>query len=268
VSAFLLFLGLLSQPDATSADTTLQFADHLLRTGDYYRAISEFERYLFFYHDSVEADSATLGIGRALLFADQPGLLEQWFERIPTESPIRPASALLVARGAIEAGIPALAEEILEDCMPAMNEAQLAESHFLSGLTFVSEREYFYAASQFSLVPDVSPFSTRAQQYDLLLDSAPQVEPRNPTLAAFLGVVPGLGYAYSGHYGTAIASLLVNGALAWGTISAFRNDNDEAGWALCVLGAGFYMGNITGSAQSARRYNDYINERYRDQFVY
>lgn len=49
------------------------FAESLLREGDYYRAISEYKRFLYFNPGSPEADSARLGIGRSLLFAGQQG---------------------------------------------------------------------------------------------------------------------------------------------------------------------------------------------------
>ena len=81
-----------------------------------------------------------------------------------------------------------------------------------------------------------------------------------------LAVVPGAGYAYAEHYGTAVASLIVNGLLGWATVDAFRDDNDGAGAFYALLGVGFYVGNIVGSAQSADRYNTYQEERFQARF--
>jgi hypothetical protein len=79
-------------------------------------------------------------------------------------------------------------------------------------------------------------------------------------------VIPGLGYAYTGHYGTAVSSVLVNGLLIWAAANAFCDGNGGAGGLFTILGSGFYLGNITGSAQSAVRYNEYHMERFYGQF--
>jgi hypothetical protein len=78
--------------------------------------------------------------------------------------------------------------------------------------------------------------------------------------------MPGLGYAYTGHYGTAVSAALVNGLLIWAAADAFSDANRGAGSFYAMLGLGFYIGNITGSAQSAVRYNEYRMGRFYDQF--
>ena len=246
----------------------LSFADALLREGDYFRAVSEYKRFIFFNPEAIEVDTAQIGMGTSLLFAGQYGLLAQWFEALPETSGIMPAAALLTSRGAIESGTPASALAILRSCEQAMEFNHLSEYSYLSGIALVGLGDYRTAAESFSSVDESSPFYSRASSYASLLNEAPIENMKNPTLAGVLGIVPGLGYAYSGHYGTAAASLIVNGALAWGTISAFQNDNNEAGWALGVLGVGFYFGNITGSSQSAIRYNDFVTTHYVEEFRY
>jgi len=264
----MLALSICSQDLPRGADSLLRYGDYLLQSGDYYRAVSEYKRCLFFHAGTAEADSACIGVGRALLLADQFSLLEQWIQEMPDGCPLRPASSLIAAQGAIEAGLPAVALRDLDLCHTTTGDGRLAERSYLRGLALVESGSYGEASGAFSMVPDSSPFSTRACQYGDLLEHAPDLEPRSPTVAALLGVVPGLGYAYANHYGTAIASLIVNGALAVATISAFQSGHDETGWALGVLGLGFYMGNITGSAQSANRYNRFVNERFQEQFVF
>jgi hypothetical protein len=58
----------------------------------------------------------------------------------------------------------------------------------------------------------------------------------------------------------------VNGLLAWATIDAFEDNDEGAGWTFSVFSVGFYLGNIVGSVQSARRYNDYQSESYQALF--
>lgn len=48
---------------------------------------------------------------------------------------------------------------------------------------------------------------------------------------------------------------IINGLFIWGTIEAFDNEQVGLGTTLCVIGSGWYAGNIYGSAMSARRSN-------------
>lgn len=246
----------------------LEFADELMTEGDYYRAVTEYKRFVFLYPDSSEADRARLGIGSALLYAGQFGLMQQWFYRIPDSSPIVSEAAILTARGALDAGMPRVGIDVIDTGMAGADSADLDELRFLRGVSLVHDGAYEEAALEFSSLTGSGAFGVRSGEYLAELSRAPDESPRNPTLAGALGIVPGLGYAYSGHYGTALASLAVNGLLAWGAVSAFDSGNDEAGYALAALGFGFYTGNIYGSAQSAGRYNEYVNSAFQAGFTY
>ncbi|KZD19031.1 MAG: hypothetical protein GX465_16655 [Acidobacteria bacterium] len=251
-----------------SSDMDIGFAESLLREGDYYRAISEYKRIIYYYPDTPEADSARIGEGRALFFAGQSGLLQQWFYALPASTPIRSGAILLTARGVLDSGMPSTAVSFLSSHADEVSETDLPEYHFLCGMAGVYEGSYEAAAESFSLVDEESTRFQASQQAILRLAEAPDEAPRSPTAAALLGIVPGLGYAYTGHYGTGLASLVVNGLLAWGAVSSFRNDNDEAGYALAIVGFGFYTGNIFGSAQSAERYNESVHGEFRSGFTY
>lgn len=244
------------------------FAESLLREGDYYRAVSEYKRFLYFNPSTPEADSARLGIGRSLFFAGQQGLLEQWFLTLPRSCGIRSEAVLITARGIMDSGAMHSASSFLQSHRDDVSSGDMPDYYLLSGVTLARSGLYDAAAESFSQVDPRSPRGSVAESYLDLLEASPTAEPRDPTIAALLGIVPGLGYAYSGHYGTAAASLVVNGLLAWGSISAFNHNNDEAGYALSVVGFGFYTGNIYGSAQSARRYNTHIHSEYRARFAY
>lgn len=250
-----------------SGDADMGFAESLLRDGDYYRAITEYKRIIYYNPDTPEADSARIGVGRALFFAGQSGLLSQWFFSLPASTPVRSEAVLLTARGMLDSGMPSTAVSFLTAHLNEVSEADMPEYHFLSGMSRVHEGSYEAAAENFSRVGEDSPRFEASQQSILRLADAPDEAPRSPTTAALLGIVPGLGYAYSGHYGTALASLVVNGLIAWGAVSSFQNDNDEAGYALAIVGFGFYTGNIYGSAQSAGRYNEWSHRVFRSGFT-
>lgn len=79
--------------------------------------------------------------------------------------------------------------------------------------------------------------------------------PKKTAVAGLLGVVPGAGYWYAGHRGSALTALLVNSLLAYATYTSVRSENYGVAGLCGFLGVSFYIGNISGSMRSVRRYN-------------
>jgi Tetratricopeptide repeat-like domain len=78
---------------------------------------------------------------------------------------------------------------------------------------------------------------------------------KNPTLGAWLGTVPGLGYAYSGRYATALRSLILNGLFIWGMAETAGNDQWGGFAVLTFFELTWYTGSIYGGRDSAEKYN-------------
>jgi tetratricopeptide (TPR) repeat protein len=81
---------------------------------------------------------------------------------------------------------------------------------------------------------------------------------RSPFVAASLSaIIPGLGKAYSSEWKDGIISLVVVGISAFQAYRGFSVNGRESvyGWIYGSLATGFYLGNIYGSIQSAKRFN-------------
>ena len=79
---------------------------------------------------------------------------------------------------------------------------------------------------------------------------------KSPVVGGLLGLIPGLGYAYSGEYASGLRSLILNSLCIWGVIE-FAEEEQWAG--VAVVGFAeltFYSGSIYGGADAAVRYND------------
>ena len=78
---------------------------------------------------------------------------------------------------------------------------------------------------------------------------------RSPRVGGLLGIVPGLGYAYSGEWGNAIRSIVLNGLFGW----AMYECADHEEWGLFAVTTFFeltwYTGSIYGGIDAAHRYN-------------
>jgi len=94
------------------------------------------------------------------------------------------------------------------------------------------------------------------------------IRDKSPFIAGCLSLVPGLGYAYSGHVQTAISALLVNGLLAFATYSNIRNANYGMAVLTGAFNISFYLGNLVGSVKSAQRFNAQKNQSIINKLKY
>jgi tetratricopeptide (TPR) repeat protein len=81
---------------------------------------------------------------------------------------------------------------------------------------------------------------------------------RSPFVAASLSaIIPGTGKIYASDWKNGLLSLLYIGTSAWGSYRGFQKFGTKSmyGWVLGGVTAGFYLGNIWGSAKSAADYN-------------
>ena len=79
---------------------------------------------------------------------------------------------------------------------------------------------------------------------------------KKPWLGGVLGLVPGLGYIYSGEYANAARSIILNSLFIWGMVETA--DDDEWGLfaVLTFAEATWYSGSIYGGIDSAHRRNE------------
>ena len=78
---------------------------------------------------------------------------------------------------------------------------------------------------------------------------------KSPRIGGLLGIIPGLGYAYSGEWGNMFRSLFLNGIFGW----AMFECADREQWGLFAVTTFFeltwYSGSIYGGIDAAHRYN-------------
>ncbi len=243
------------------------FADALRGAGDYYRAITEYKRVLHFCRDDSLSARARAGVGETLFEAGRYGLVMGWYRELDSDGEDLSSARLLAGRALFRSERYYGAVDLLQTSSPDGTTSVLgSEAHYYIGLSQIRMGEFALAQRSFALVEDLSSYAERSGRHLGVLRDVQRPPRKSPRVAAALSIVPGAGYAYAEHYGTAFASLVVNGLLGWATVSAFSDGNNGAGGFWAVLALGFYVGNITGSAQSADRYNTYQEERFQARF--
>jgi putative component of membrane protein insertase Oxa1/YidC/SpoIIIJ protein YidD len=133
---------------------------------------------------------------------------------------------------------------------------QTAKLLALQGLIFANQYQWVKSKESFNSI------STQLYRQDLkayylkTLENSNNFKYKSPATASFLSIIPGLGYAYTGHKQTAISSFILNGILGYATYSSIKSKNYGLATLTGVFSASFYIANIYGANKSARRFND------------
>lgn len=126
--------------------------------------------------------------------------------------------------------------------------------YILLGITQSCVDEHEKAAQSFELAAQYN--SSTYDKNMALLNQLSTQKKKNPIVAKHLSIIPGLGYLYSGHRGSALTALLVNGALGYATYTSIKTQNYGLAGLCGFFNLSFYLGNISGAGRSAIRYND------------
>jgi TM2 domain-containing membrane protein YozV len=253
---------------------TLRFADHLFADGDWYRAITEYRRFLFQVRGrSEEAPRAALAIGEALLRGEQYDAAGRQLDGVAsrtTDMEQRRTALFGAGRAYLLDQRPELAKPRLrllaedEEAADGLrHEARwlLAWGHFDAG-------ELDEAYKQFSGLAEAGgrhaeDASGAAQA---LLDRE-RLEQKNPLLAGALSLIPGFGHFYLGRWGVGLTSLAWNGLFLFATVSAWLTGNWGVALVLTLFEIGWYSGGVFGAVAGAMRHNRDVVRNWRDDLL-
>lgn len=244
----------------------LAFADHLFETGEYYRAITEYSRFLFFFPDDPLVKLVRLKVA----YAYQKG--EQWedagkqFEtlcrdyqgqEIGREACFQSAETLRLA-GHYRQAITRYRQFM--EAYPEDDRLDLA--FFRTGCLHLELQEWLEAASAFSSVKADSRFSAEAAYLGREARRLAVLPLKKPFLAGILSAaIPGAGQMYARRYRDGITAFLVNGGFIWGAAEAFDQNQHGLGSILLVMEFGWYAGNIYSAINSTGKFNQRTLEK-------
>ncbi|MCP4498778.1 MAG: hypothetical protein GY822_02290 [Deltaproteobacteria bacterium] len=253
---------------------SLVFADHLFLDGDYYRAITEYRRFLFEVRGrGSEAPRAALAIGEALLRGEQWDAAGRQFDGVAQRTRnlgLRRTALFAAGRAYLLDGRPELAKPRFrlistDEQTPAGLRRQsswyLAWGHFDAGeLTLAKETFQLLASS-------AGEHQASAEEILLAMQGIDHLPTKDPLTAGLLSLVPGLGHFYLGQWVTGTTSLVWNALFLFATIQAFLTGDIGIALVLTVFEIGWYGGGIFGAVAGANRYNRDAVRNWRDDIL-
>jgi putative component of membrane protein insertase Oxa1/YidC/SpoIIIJ protein YidD len=126
----------------------------------------------------------------------------------------------------------------------------------LDGLLHANKYDWQNSMQSYKSLTEFDSYKQISNINYQLAEKASRLKNKSPLIAGAFSIIPGLGYAFTGHKQTAISALLINGLLAYATYTNFKNENYGMGILTGVFNLSFYIGNIYGATKSARRFNE------------
>ena len=253
----------------------LGLADAFLAEGEYYRAITEYKKFLFLFPDSGKADYALFGVGTAYYRGEEYEPAARTFATVLEKYGKGAHAAPSAFFGGVslwKLGSFDRAEAAFER-VAVLNPASEYAPLSLIGKSLLSYDARNVAGCRMELARflDSYPQDTRAErvrQTITLLDRDEVVPLKSPAVAGVMSaVVPGSGYMYAGRYGDGVVALIVNGLFIAGTVAAIHQENYAVAAIVGGIGLPFYVGNIYGSANAATKWNIGVRKELREKIA-
>lgn len=240
-----------------------KMADVFMEEGEYYRAITEYKKFLILFPDSEKADYALFKIGMAYYRGEEYDSSVKYFsvleKKYKTSRHLPEASYYkgLSYWKSKDGEKARTAFDTLTEVFPRSEFAPLA---LVAGSLVTFEEENVPASMKrlerlIDQYPEY-PGSKNAKEAMTLIDQYPRLPEKSETLAAVMSaVLPGSGYIYAGHVEDGITAFIINTLFIAGTITAIHSENYAVAGIVGGIGLPFYVGNIYGSANAARKWN-------------
>ncbi len=247
---------------AGAAEDQLGFADRLFADEDYYRAVTEYKRFLYRFPDHPEAPGALLRMARAYLagerYDDADRALEDLASSFP-DSPEAVRGALLYAESAYRRHDYLRARQRYRQAAWTYPRLQRQVDYRIAWC-LIEEAKYDDARGL--LTPLDAP---QARGLAGELDRLRNLPRSSPATAGVLSaVLPGAGQVYTGRYRDGAIALALNAAFIFAAVEAFDNDSPVLGGILGFVELGWYAGNIYNAVNGAHKDNRRRLEAERD----
>jgi hypothetical protein len=243
------------------------FAEQLMREGEYFRAITEYRRFLFYYPDDPRRAMVHFSIGLAFYRGESYGEALQTFQEVTRQYPhtaYGKQAWLWQGESLIKQGQYTTAEGIFKAITEQFPSDRIGQqARYQRAWALLYQRRWRNAATQFQ---QVAPDSDLYQSAQLLAQEAlvgERLPTKSPVLAGiFSGLFPGSGQLYNGRLGDALLAFFLNSLFIVGAIEAIHNDAPAIAGILSFFGAGWYAGNVYGAINGAHKHNRHTTETF------
>jgi tetratricopeptide (TPR) repeat protein len=257
-----------------TGDVQMRLGDAFLADEEYYRAVTEYKKYLILFPDGSQSDTALFKTGRAYYLGGEYESAVLIFASLHTGFP----GSSYAAEAAYHEGVCNAKLNRLDKAATAFEAAATLTSTEIAprarlGRALVEFDKGDLVETRNNLNRFIADFpadhrSEKIQTALSLLPREDELPRKSPLLAGILSaIIPGSGHMYAGHYGDGATALLLNGLFIAGTAVAIQQENYAVAGVVGVIGLPFYIGNIYGAANAATKWNLGVRKELRDRLA-
>mgnify|MGYP001118828591 CR=1 FL=1 len=266
VVAFLCIHGIFAEKPLaqdSASENQWQFAEDLLARGQPYRAITEYERFIFYFPEDPKCHLAKIRIVEAYIAGRwwQEGAKEArealQDETMPVEFKCRLLELLTTCLK--KEGKTSEAQMELDKALKLCSDTEAMERLQVLGARMVLEDgkwdEAAWRLSSMEREGELAEISRELRRAS--------AEERDPHVAGILAaMLPGLGHAYLGRWEDAGLVFMVNGAFLAGTLEAIERRNRALAAGMAFAELLWYSGNIFSAVSNAHKHNKFLRESW------
>ncbi len=251
----------------------LKMADVFMEEGEYYRAVTEYKKFLILFPDSEKADYALFRTGMAYYRGEEYEPSRRHFSVLGEKykaSRYLPEAIYYEGLSHWKMKDREKARAAFDTLAEAFPWSEFAPLALIAGSLVTFEEENVPASRKClerltDRYPEY-PGSKNAIEAMALIDQYPRLPEKSETLAAAMSaVLPGSGYIYADRVGDGITAFLINALFIAGTIAAVNAENYGLAGVVGGIGLPFYLGNIYGSANAAKKWNLGVKRELRNK---
>jgi tetratricopeptide (TPR) repeat protein len=245
-----------------------EFAERLFEEEDYFRAITEYKRFIFLTPESELTETCYFRICESYFGA---GRWQDAIDSLDKFLALYPKSRLshdaLLLKGRAEKYLKRYHEALSSfERVISLNSGPLRDkAYFESALVYVELENWVMARESFSHIPEGSVLYPKAWIFSSGLEDVDGIPHKSPAVAGTLAaILPGSGHLYTERPRDALVAFLLNAAFIWAAVELFQDDNYVAGGVVTFFELGWYTGNIYSAVGSAHKYN----RRAKNEFIH
>jgi outer membrane protein assembly factor BamD (BamD/ComL family) len=244
------------------------FAEELYQTGQYYRALTEYQRFGSYYPDHEMKENIMFKIGlcyfRGKKYKEGALAFEKMNRQYP-DTALGKEALLLAAECYRKQGLIILAmERFSQLAKNSIQEETTVKAVYAMGLIYSENFKLGEARENFKRLGENSSYVELSKKLLEDTDKYKTAKKKSPVAAGILAIVPGLGHLYCERPGDALVSFMVNGLFTWGAVESFRQEQYVLGGILAFFELGWYTGNIYSAVGGAHKYNRYQDKMFLD----
>lgn len=249
-----------------NADKQIQFAEHYFRTGEYFRAIGEYKRFIYFFHNDHRQELAMYKIGLSYFngkkFQEAIDAFNELLAKFPatnfrTEVRFRTSECYIKLKEYLKA-----IGSLNDIAFTAENIDIADQAYYRRGWIYLEIYRWEEAENSFRLISKKNWDKYRPATLSHEMSKKKDLKTKSPTAAKILAIIPGAGHLYCGRYKDATIAFILNIAMIYAACEAFDNNLDALGGIITFFELGFYSGNIYSAVNCAHKYNRNTNKNF------